>query len=192
MFKTILKDPVFWRAVLIAVLFFLFIFIYVKEFDHFNLTIKAKNLVIPALVIGGVLGLALGWYLQRGQEDSVVRLQIVMACLFGLIIVAPLFASLSNRLISWKKVRYEEVEFVKEQAFYSSRFGAIKGDSQMPTGYHLFFYYHDRLIRISLKKSLFETNEEGDRILIPVKKGLWGTDFIQPALINRNQHYLES
>jgi uncharacterized membrane protein YjfL (UPF0719 family) len=192
MLKNILRDPVFWKAALVTVLFFLFIFSYVREFDHFNLTIKARSLVIPALIIGGTLGLGLGLYLQRRYQDAVVRLQIVMACMFGLLIVSPLFASLSNRLLSWKKVKYEEVEFVREQAYYSSRFGAIRGESQMPTGYYLFFYYEGRLIRLSLDNSFFKTTEEGEQILIPVKRGLWGIDFIKPSLINNKLKSIES
>lgn len=189
---TILKDPVFWKAVLGTLLFFLFIWTYVKEFDHFNRMVRARNLVVPALLVGGLSGLVLGLYLQRSHRDTVIRLQIVMACMFGLLIVTPLLASMSNRLLSWEKVRYEEVEFVQERAFFSSRFGAIKGESQMPTGYYLFFYYKGRLVRISLDQSHFESNEDGDIILIPFKKGLWGMDFIIPSRISDEAGALES
>lgn len=192
MIKNIFRDPVFWKAILVTVLFFLFIYCYVREFDHFNLTIKASKLVIPALISGGVLGVGLGLYLQRQYQDTIVRLQIVMACMFGLLVISPLLASLSNRLLTWKEVSYEEVEFVREQAYFSSRFGAIRGESQMPTGYYLFFYYDGRLIRLSLEDSFFETTEEGDLILIPVKRGLWGVDFIRPDLINNHLQSKES
>jgi hypothetical protein len=115
-----------------------------------------------------------------------------MACLFGLLIVAPLLASVSNRLLSWKEVRFEEVEFVQERAYFSSRFGAIKGDSQMPTGFYLFFYYEGRLIRVSLEKSYFETAEDGDLISVPVRKGFWGIDFIVPSRMGEVAQSLES
>ncbi len=192
MIKKILKDPSFWKAVMLTVLFFLFILIYVMEFKHFNLTLNAKRLVVPAVCIGGGIGLLLGLYLQKDKVDPVIRMQTVMACLFGFLVVAPLLASLSNRLFIFGKPSYEEVEFVREQPFYSSRFGAIKGESQMPTGYYLFFYYEARLMRISLKKEFFPGYEEGDLILIPVKKGLWGIDFIQPSLINEGLNAIES
>lgn len=187
-----LKDPVFWKAVAGTLLFFLFIWTYVKEFDHFNRMVGARQLVIPALLFGGLSGLALGLYLQRRQQDTVVRLQIVMACLFALLVVAPLLAGLSNRLLSWNKVRYEEVEFVQERAFFSSRFGAIKDESQMPTGYYLFFYYQGRLIRISMDQSHFDGVEDGELILIPFKKGLWGIDFVVPSLVGVSEQSLES
>lgn len=188
----ILKDPAFWKALAGTFLFFLFIWLYVKEFDHFNQTIQAKRLVVPALLIGGGSGLLLGLYLQRSYQDEIVRLRIVMACLFALLILFPLLTSLSNRLLSWHEVRYQEVEFVQERAYFSSRFGAIKGDSQMPTGFYLFFYYEGKLRRVSMEQSHFETVEDGDRILIPIKKGLWGVEFIQPTLINNNMHSFES
>jgi hypothetical protein len=188
----ILKDPVFWKAAFGTLLFFLFIWTYVKEFDHFNLMFRSKRLVIPALLIGGSSGLILGLYLQRAYRDTVVRLQIVMACLFALLIVAPLLASVSNRLLSRQPLRYEEVEFVQERAFFSSRFGAIKGESQMPTGFYLFFYYEGRLMRISLEKSYFETAEDGDLISIPVKKGFWGIDFMVPSRMGELAQSLET
>jgi hypothetical protein len=131
-------------------------------------------------------------YLQRAYRDTVVRLQIVMACLFALLIVAPLLASVSNRLLSRQPLRYEEVEFVQERAFFSSRFGAIKGESQMPTGFYLFFYYEGRLMRISLEKSYFETAEDGDLISIPVKKGFWGIDFMVPSRMGELAQSLET
>lgn len=188
----ILKDPVFWKALLGTLFFFLFIWTYVKEFDHFNLMPRSKGLVIPALLIGGSVGLIVGLYWQRRYQDTVVRLQIVMACFFALLIVAPLLASLSNRLLSRQPLRYEEVEFVQERAFFASRFGAIKGDSQMPTGFYLFFYYKGRLVRVSLEKSYFDTAEDGDLILIPVKKGFWGIDFIVPSRMGEVAESLES
>jgi hypothetical protein len=188
----ILKDPVFWKAAFGTLLFFLFIWTYVKEFDHFNLMFRSKRLVIPALLIGGSSGLILGLYLQRAYRDTVVRLQIVMACLFALLVVAPLLASVSNRLLSRQPLRYEEVEFVQERAFFSSRFGAIKGESQMPTGFYLFFYYEGRLMRISLEKSYFETAEDGDLISIPVKKGFWGIDFMVPSRMGELAQSLET
>lgn len=166
-----------------VILFFVFIFVYVNEFDHFNLTINAKKLVIPSLLIGGAIGAGIGWYLQRGQREPIVRVQIILACFFAGLIVAPLFASLSNRMLSWKKPQYAEVEFVKEEPYFSSRFGAIKGESQMPSGYYLFFIYKNKLIRVTLDQEYFEGVEEGDFIRIPIKTGLWGIDFIQPNLI---------
>ncbi len=192
MTNNVFKDPTFWKAVLAVVLFFAFIIIYVNEFNYFNLTINAKKLVVPAVIVGLSTGIGVGWYFQRGQRDPVVRLQIVMACMFAGLIVAPLLASLSNRLLSWRQTQYREVEFVKEQPFYSSRFGALKGESQMPTGYYLFFYYKNKLRRISLEQSYFETTEEGERILVPIKTGLWGIDVIQPSKMKPHLDALES
>ncbi len=192
MTRNVFRDPVFWKAVLAVVLFFLFIIVYANEFEYFNRTINARQLVIPAVIVGLCLGVIAGWYYQRRQTDPVVRLQIVMACLFAGLIAAPLAGSLSNRLLSPHPTRFQEVDFVKEQPFYSSRFGVLKGESQMPTGYYLFFYYKDKLRRISLDQSFFEATEEGEPILVPFKKGLWGIELVRPSKLTSSLNSQES
>lgn len=173
-----LRDPIFWKAFLVVLAIFAFIILYVKEFDQFNLMIRAKQLILPAVLTFVGLGLILGAWLQRDFVDPIEKLRTFMTCLIVAALIAPFFMSVTNRHLGGEAIRYEQVEFNRAEAFFASRFGSMRGETLNPTGYYIFFYYNAKLVRISVKGNIPELPEEGERMLIPVRRGFWGTDYI--------------
>lgn len=188
----ILRDHIFWKALLVVFCIFAFIFLYVNEFKQFNLMIDAKALIVPTVLTFLGFGLILGGWLQNKFSDPIEKLRTFMACLIISVIIAPFFASTSNRLMSLKPIRYEVVEFQASQAFYASRLGRMKGEILKPTGYHIFFIYKNEEIRISLKDTPPPLPEPGQAILIPIRKGFWGTEYIVPKAFGKQLYPQES
>lgn len=164
----------------LGLLFILLIVLYVFEFKYFNLSLGIKPLILASLLFGLLLGLFMGYRFRKSAGDLTERVQIYVFFVFIFMIFMPLFASLSNRLLSFRAVQMEEVEFVDQSANYSSRMGLIKGETVKPTGYHSFFYRNNHLYRVKTKQALFSPEQErGDRVAIPIRKGLWGIEWIK-------------
>lgn len=164
----------------LAVLFLLFILLYVLEFKYFNLALGIKPLVFGSLIVGFLIGVGLGFLFSKSAEDLTDRVQVYAFFILLCTIFMPLFGSLSNRLLSFQKAQPEQVEFVEQSPFYASRLGVIKGEKIQPTGYNNFFYRNNKLYRVKTSERLFSENlEKGDSIDIPIKKGLWGIAWVQ-------------
>lgn len=172
------KDYILYTAAALGLIGL--IVLYVLEFDWFNRTITLKPLIIGSLVVGALAGLGTGYRFRALGEDLVGRIQIYIFFTVLCTLFAPLFGSLSNRLLSPFPAREEAVEFIKEEAFYADRFGLIESEKPPPTGYHLFFFYRGELHRIINDHPHFSDRERGDTILLPVRKGLWGVAFVPP------------
>lgn len=164
----------------LGVTFILLIVLYVFEFKYFNLALGIKPLILGALLFGLLLGLFLGYRFRKSGTDLTERVQIYVFFVFLCVIFMPLFASLSNRLLSFNAIHQEEVEFVEQNASYSSRMGVIKGEHIKPNNYHSFFYRDNQLYRVKTKSPLFSPDQErGDRVSISVQKGLWGIEWVK-------------
>lgn len=173
-------DPLFVKAALVVLAVFGFIILYVIEFDHFNLMINARQMIIPAVLTFGFAGLLAAYFIQRPYSDLVAKTRIIAAGLLFGILIAPFFMSVTNRMLSFSEPNYVNVEFASLVPFYSSRLGTMKNETLEPTGFYLFFYYNNELIRVTLKEELPFIPEEGDQMLLPLHRGFWGTDFIVP------------
>jgi len=147
---------------------------YGLEFNWFNRTIGMPGLVQYALLVGVLAGIGIGWTQRHQGRNLVERIQIYLffMAIFG--VFAPLLASLSNRLLTFRPIEYVSVEVVEEKAYYASRTPPIKGEDVKATGYYLFFYYQNKLRRIKNEKSYLRAREAGTEIQLPMQKGLWG------------------
>lgn len=153
--------------------------LYVFEFYYFQRTFGLKGLLLVSAMLGAALGAALGWRLSRDAEDEVDRIRLYLLCIMLAAIFLPLFASLSNRLLSPHPARLESVVFFEEKPYVSERFGVLKGEEVRIAGYYLFFHREGELLRIDNRHSLSPPPQRGDTILIPVRKGIWGVNWVE-------------
>ncbi len=156
------------------------IVLYVFEFRWFNRTLEGGKLARNAAILGALIGAALGYRWRRQAGDLTEKVQLYVFFIFLFALFAPLFASLSNRLLSFRPPAATQVEFFDETAFYASAYGLIEGEKPEPTGYHLFFYLDDQLFRIRNDAAAFPDAEPGHSIQLPVRTGLWGFRYVPP------------
>ncbi len=166
-----------YGAISLAVLFL--IILYVLEFSFFTNTFQVKSLVLRSLLIGAIAGGVVGWRFRENAEDLTERIQLYIFFIIIFAIFSPLFGSLSNRLLSFHAVENQEVEFVEETSFASSPYGFFREEQVKPEGYYIFFYWESRLKKIESKISLFPDHKRGEKVFLPIQKGLWGYDFVR-------------
>jgi len=158
-----------------GVIFFLTtIFLYAFEFKHFSNTFDIKKLIVNALLLGAGMGILVAYFFTKNYTDSLEKFKMYVAFVFFGMLMLPLLASLSNRLLGASEPVEEQVVFEKQDAFSQSRFGNVNGDSD---GYFLFLEKDNQIIRLKTKKILDPMPKQGDRILIKMKKGFWGCDY---------------
>lgn len=152
---------------------------YVFEFRWMENTFEVRKLVWGSVVTGIFLGTLVTWRWQKNVDDSVAKMQLWAACLLLPAMFAPLFGSLANRLLSTRPAQIEEFIFHEEKAFAASPFGFFKGEKIAPDGYYIFFNRNGKLERIESDRPRFEDIERGTTIELPVKKGLFGFEFVK-------------
>ena len=149
--------------------------LYALELRWLENTIRAGRLVGWSMGLGAALGAWVAYRLQHRFSEGVERMRLWAASLLFFGLFAPLFGSLSNRLLSFSTVQEVEVTFFEAKGFYSDRFGIIVGEKPEVVRYHLFVLYDDRLERLETRKpQKLEGLERGEPLLLPLKKGLWG------------------
>ncbi len=154
------------------------IVLYVFEFEWLNRTFHSRSLVFIFLLLGALVGYLLSKKLRKTGKDWVEKLQLTLLIAVPLALFAPLLGSLSNRLLSFRAEQSIPVELVEEKAYFASIFGVLQDEKVKPTGYRSFFYKDQQLLRLQSKTPLFEGAEQGDTVQLPLKKGLWGFEFV--------------
>lgn len=168
-----------WKIALIVLAFVALPVLYTLEVDPLNRTLHGGRMVAIALVLGIVVGVLLGYRFQKMTNDAVGKIRSYAVSIILAALIFPLFVSLSNRLLSFRAVQNVQVEFVEESPRYSSRFGAANG-AVAANAYLTFFYKDQDLLRIQTRQSRFSGAKRGDLVILPIKKGLWGFDIVQP------------
>lgn len=167
-----------FTSILIVLSLLCLITLYVLEFRWFDRTAGMRTLALYAMAAGALAGAALGRHFATQAGNTVEKVQLYVFFIVICSLFAPLFASLSNRLLSFSASRQEQVQFFQEQPYYASRSGPIKGEKVRPTGYYTFFYYRGQLRRIKSGRPLFPDAKRGETVILPMKRGLWGFDVI--------------
>jgi len=167
-------------ALLLTLLIVGLIVLYVFEFPYINRTLHGGRLVLGALLTGAILGGFLGYRYRHQAADLTEQVQLYLFFMVLTALFMPLFASLSNRLLSWQPVQQVTVEFVEEDSRFVSLYGLTKDEQMRPNRYYLFFYYQGELFRIQTNTPLATGLEQGDALQLPLKKGLWGFEVAQP------------
>jgi len=166
------------KLLLLFIGFFAVPILYTFEFEHFNRTLHVSTLAMIALLIGAAVGIGLGYRWQKTAEDFVGRIRIYAACIISAMLIMPLLASLSNRLLAFRPAQTIQVEFVEESPRYSSRFGVANDKAATASSCITFFYKESELLRIQTRESYFPNAQRGDMVDLPIKKGLWGFEVI--------------
>ena len=163
----------------LALTIFLVIFLYANEFRYFDSTLHVGGLILWSLMFGLIVGaLAAFFYCKNRISNLTEKVKIYVFFIVVALFFMPLLASLSNRLISFQPVKSTEVELAKETANFSSRYGLLKGEEPVPNHYYLFFYKDGELYRIETKAPRYTGKKRGEKIRLPIKKGLWGYEVV--------------
>ncbi|MFN7119590.1 MAG: hypothetical protein ACK4TA_22530 [Saprospiraceae bacterium] len=172
-----MNSPPF-KLVLVALGFLALPILYSVEIQYFNRTLHAGKLTLIAAIIGAIIGIGLGYWLQKQATDVVGSMRIYALCTIGCTLAMPLLVSLSNRLLHFHPVQNVPVEFVESSPRYSSRFGAASSEAVQPDNYITFFYKEQELLNIHTREALFPAAERGDTVTLPIQKGLWGFEIV--------------
>lgn len=162
----------------LALLFPLVAGLYTLEFFHFGNTFELRHLFIVALLLGLSIGLFIAFRYQYYATNAVEHFQIFASSISLMLILMPLFMSLTNRLFAFEPIRQEQVELFKVEAIISDRFGILVGEEIKPDVYYIFFIRDGELQRVKSDSPVFVDKQKGDMIDIPVLKGLWGYELV--------------
>lgn len=176
-----LKRHEYIRVGLMGIAIFGVLVMSVLELKYFNNTFEAKSMVTRALILGVLIGAALSYWITKDRLDkpameTLLKFQISIAILVFSIILMPLLASFSNRVLSFGRQAEVPVEYVAAQGFYADRYGLL--DSPEPNGYFLFVLKDGQLERFKTKTNPYPNAKENETILLTVKKGFWGYEYV--------------
>jgi len=171
------------RYGLFAVFLLGLIVLYVFEFEWFRRTINFPLLAKLSLVGGLLTGLAWGQKYAKQEFGLTEKIQVYVYFCAMCMVFSPLAASLANRLIPLHPVREVTVDYVSQEAYYSSRVGLLKGETLKPTGYHLRFYYRQKIRTIDSPNPFPLQLKRGEEIPLRIRTGLLGFEVVQrPAI----------
>ncbi len=155
------------------------IVIYVLEFPYFSNTFEVEKLVYASLAVGLIIGLALAMLLGRHIQNDIDRYRVWALFIVFCTGFAPLFGSLTNRLLSPYDVQNQQFQFIAEESYAASRYGFIVGEKVKAEGYFIYVIKDDKVERLKSKQERFRDIPENTQIDLPVRKGLFGFEFIE-------------
>ena len=154
------------------------IVLYVLEFQWFQNYLSPKKMVIGSLLLGVLIGLLLGFRFQKHGEELVDKIQIWSVCLVVSMLPMPLLASLANRLFAERETNETQVAFWDQKANLSNIYGYIKGEPKANLGYYIFVIMDGEIVRLKSMEPRFPNAVQGDRVSVPVRRGLLGANFV--------------
>lgn len=166
-------------GLLITALILGFVVLYALEFHYFNRTLGFGRLLWWSLPVGAAVGAGLGYRFRKQGSSRLERVQLYVFFIVLCTLFAPLFASLSNRLLAPQAARSVPVEFAGVEPRFSSRFGLMEDEKPVANQFYLFFYYDGRLHRIRTDSLRFPEAVRGDTVQLMLKRGLWGKEIVQ-------------
>ena len=152
--------------------------LYVLEFRWFNLTIDLQKLVVRSLLIGSVVGLFFGYHYQRFATDLTENIQLYVFFLVLAWIFSPLLGSMTNRLLAFGEGRVETTTIYHVEARHTSSYGLLKGEKITANQWRISLETTEGLLEINSKNTVLNDAKKGDQLLIRLKKGLLGAEFI--------------
>jgi hypothetical protein len=152
---------------------------YAFEFQWIENTFDAAELIWKSIVAGVLAGLSLGWYLRKKAGDLVGQIRLWSACLLLAAFFAPLLGSLTNRLFSPYPVQMQPYELWEEKPYAAELYGFLEGEKIEPDGYYIFIVTNGTIKRFDSKIQRFKDMQRGQIVELPIKKGLWGFEFVK-------------
>ncbi|MCI5081025.1 MAG: hypothetical protein MRY78_05005 [Saprospiraceae bacterium] len=152
--------------------------LYVFEFRQFEQLLHTRLFLIISTAAGALIGLLLAWYFRKNATDLTEKIQIFVFFIAISTVFTPLWASISNRLLSFYPVKEVDVEFWEANAFYASIGGPIVGEEVKPSGVYTFIFVDGQLMRLKSKDYLYPGKERGDTVQLQMQKGFWGMTYL--------------
>lgn len=163
-----------WKIAGSLVAFFGLALLYALEIQSWNLHLDRNRLIVIGLVGGAALGIFLLLAVRsKLPEDWENRIRLILGMFLLALLMGPLLLSLTNRWFS-PPPESVEIEFLREDPRYSSRFGVFAGERVEPSSYFSYFYYKNQLYRISHPSPLFEGVAANTKDSIALRHGAWG------------------
>lgn len=159
--------------------------LYIHEFQWFQNYIRPQSMILGSLVLGLLGGILLGFRFQKRGEEQVDKIQIWTVCLVVALLPMPLLASLTNRLFAEQKTYETQVQFWQESKHIIS--GGIRmpifllqdGNNRDVVGYFIFLLIDGKIVRVESKTSRFADRNQGETVIVPIRHGLFGVDFVE-------------
>ncbi len=152
------------------------IVLYAFEIKYFHNTFEVSGLVYKALGLGFLVGATVSYFFSKRYNDLLDKFKTYVFFIMVIMLVFPLLASLSNRLLSFSQKEIVKVELLDQRVFSQSRFGMIKGQVSKD-GYYIFIQKENKIKRLKMKNLFFPTAKKGDLIPLTFKKGFWGYEY---------------
>lgn len=176
-----LKRDEYIKSIAIIIGILILILLFVFEIKYFHNTFNVGSLVIRAILLGGLFGGGMGYYFMKDKPNMELldKFKIWVGSFLLSMLFFPLFASVTNHAFSFNSIREEPVELVSVRAFYSSRYGQLQGEQMDVSGYYIFVIKDEEVKRLKTKTNPFENVDEKVQVLLRLKKGFWGYDFVE-------------
>jgi hypothetical protein len=159
-------------------LFFGVIYGYAQESAYFSNTFNSKYLFFRALGVGVLVGLAFFYFFKNAATDALERFQIGAILVVLGMFVLPFLAMWSNHFFSDKGPLSIKVIFQRDEPIRTGRFGISKGKLPEIDAFYTYFIRNGEIDRVRSKQQLFRGIELGTEVELPIRKGLWGFDFV--------------
>lgn len=167
------------RYFIIVFLLGYLIFMFGRELPYLANTLEAGTLMGIFAGLGLFCGIGLGYYLARNEFEIEDRVRLyalaIVACLFFF----PPIGSFTNRVLSFRNVKYVEVEFQREVPYIASRYGILMSGEIKPDGYYTYVKYQGKDYKLVHDKMQFPGHQMGDQVQIALHTGLWGFQWVE-------------
>jgi len=161
-------------AFAVVFLFVGLVALYVLEFHWLGNTFGVGRLLLYAFALGFLVSFGLSRRLTRKVESDYDKMRLSLLIIFIGTLFTPLFASLSNRLLSPYPVENRPFLFLEERPVSDLK---IIDEKNAPRGWFIFIMKDGKIERVKSSQRLFKDVEKGANVVLPVKKGLWGFEF---------------
>jgi hypothetical protein len=167
------------KSIVGVALFFGVIYGYAHESLYFSNTFQSRSLFFRGSVMGALVGLVGFFFLKNKAADALERFQIGAFSLLLGMFVFPFLALWSNHFFAEKDPLSTKVIFDRNEPIRTGRFGISKGKLPEIDGFYTYFLKDSDIDRVRSKQQLFRGLERGTDVELPVKKGLWGFEFVE-------------
>lgn len=143
------------------------------EIPYFSRTLDAKQLVYTALGVGFVFGLI--WaFLWRGKaKNATEKIQIFSFCILLSMFFAPLFVSMSNRMLS-SDLQKEKITVLDIDKRYTEAYGSIDGKVKQPNLFVVVFERKGEIVNFKSRNPQFVNVQNGNVVEVEILQGTWG------------------